>query len=58
MDFLAGAGAALVTSVGSSTTTTVTGLVPVLAFAAAIPLAFYVIKQIIGLIPKSRARTH
>jgi len=32
------------------------GLLAVVAVAAAIPLVFYVVKQLIGLIPKSRAR--
>lgn len=32
------------------------GLLAVVAVAAAIPLAFYVIHQLIGLIPKGRSR--
>lgn len=33
------------------------GLLTVLVAAAAIPLVFYVAKQLIGLIPKGRSRT-
>jgi hypothetical protein len=32
------------------------GLLAVVAVAAAIPLVFYIVKQLIGLIPKSRSR--
>jgi len=35
-----------------------TGFLTILAVAAAIPLVFYVARQLIGLIPKGRGRTH
>jgi len=40
-----------------SSTLSDAGFLAVVAIAAAIPLLFYVVKQLIGLIPKSRGRT-
>lgn len=34
------------------------GILGLVVVAAAIPLVFYFAKQVIGLLPKSRARTH
>jgi hypothetical protein len=40
----------------ASVGTLVTDLWPLIAIAIGVPLAFYVIKQVIGLVPKSRAK--
>lgn len=43
-------------SVGQTSGDVFTDLWPYLAFAAGIPLAFYLIKQVIALIPKAHAK--
>jgi len=45
--------ASFTASVGSGVVTTMTNLWPVIAFAVAVPFAFYVAHKVIGLIPKS-----
>lgn len=43
-------------SVGSTSGDMFTDLWPYLAFAVGVPLTFYLVKQIIGLFPKSHAK--
>jgi len=46
----------LLASVGTGVSDTLVPLLPIVAIAVAIPLAFWAIHAIIGLFPKSRAR--
>lgn len=56
MDIFASTSASALTgAVGTNVGTTTASLWPVVAFVVAVPFAFYIIKQVIGLIPKSRA---
>jgi hypothetical protein len=48
----------LVANVQSSTTTGVTSVLVIAALAVSIPLAFYVIHQVIALFPKTRSRRY
>ncbi len=55
MDIIGTTGSTLMASVGTAAGTTFTSLVPILVGVAGLYLAFFVVKQVIGLIPKSRA---
>jgi hypothetical protein len=46
----------IIASVASNSGDVFTDIWPFLAFAAGIPLAFYLVKQIIGLFPKAHAK--
>lgn len=55
MDIIGTTGSTLMASVGTSASSTFSSLVPILVGVAGLYLAFFVVKQVIGLIPKSRA---
>lgn len=58
MDIFASTSASTLTgAIGTNAGVTVGSLWPVVAFAVAVPFAFYIVKQVIGLIPKARAST-
>ncbi len=44
-------------AVGTNVGLTLSTLWGLVAFVVAVPFAFYIVKQVIGLIPKSRAST-
>jgi len=52
----ASSSAAAVGALGTDVSTSVDSVFYVLILAAAIPLAFYIIHQVIGLFPKGRSR--
>lgn len=58
MDIFASTSAStLLGAVSSAAGTTIGSLWPVVAFAVAVPFAFYIVKQVISIIPKSKAST-
>lgn len=56
MDILNGTGTALMSSVATGGSTTFASLVPVIVGIAGLYLGFYVVKQVIGLIPRSHGK--